>query len=233
MDYKLSVVIPLYNNALAILELTERIYNQVNDVISYELIFVNDCSTDNTHDVLKSLANGYSSLRFINLEKNIGQQSATLEGMRKARGEMIIVMDGDLQDQPELIPHLLKVNSSSGISIFVKRLGAYQSRSRMLTSRLFKFILQIFTGLHPNAGSFYLIDSQVKERLLAACGHLKKPYLTVMIALLSDRIEYLEAIRDISQYPSSFTFSKRLKYAYIAAFCAIKTRRIKKQHLKL
>lgn len=109
---ELSVIIPVYNED----ENIPILYNELKSVMSslkrsYEIIFINDGSTDRTIEVLKGLKSANSDLKIIDLKKNFGQTPAIMAGFDAAEGDIIITMDGDLQNDPGDIPKfLVKMN---------------------------------------------------------------------------------------------------------------------------
>jgi glycosyltransferase involved in cell wall biosynthesis len=105
----LSVVVPLYNEEENVELLWERLYNVLKDVHrSYEVIFVDDGSKDGTRDKLRRLARQHPNLRVILFRANFGQSAAMAAGFEATRGDIVIAMDGDLQNDPADIPVLLE-----------------------------------------------------------------------------------------------------------------------------
>lgn len=107
-----SVVVPVYNESSVINELYRRL-NQTMDRLGlrYELVFVNDGSTDTTMNDLKDILENDSKVVVVELRRNFGQTAALAAGFDVARGQIIISMDGDLQHLPEEIPQFLeKIN---------------------------------------------------------------------------------------------------------------------------
>ena len=103
-----SVVVPLYNESKVVDELYTRLTKVMTETgLSYELVFVDDGSIDNTLDLLKAIAQKDSHVIMIELRKNFGQTPALAAGFDNARGDIIISMDGDLQHLPEEIPNFL------------------------------------------------------------------------------------------------------------------------------
>ena len=105
----LSVIIPVYNEEKNI----SLLYNEIKDALtplekSYEILFVNDGSTDNSLSELRKLSSTDTNLKTINLRKNFGQTPAIMAGFDNAQGNIIVTMDGDLQNDPNDIPELLK-----------------------------------------------------------------------------------------------------------------------------
>lgn len=106
---KYSIVIPLYNEAETIPELymrLEKVLLQLGE--SYEIIFVNDGSQDNTMEVIRGLTAKNLNVKALELSRNFGLQPAYSAGVDHACGEAVIIMDGDLQDPPEFIPKLVE-----------------------------------------------------------------------------------------------------------------------------
>lgn len=106
---KLSVVVPVFNEEENLPILIPKLVVVLNRLgLSYEMIFVDDGSSDTSRSILKEMALKYPSLRIIGLKKNRGLSTALIAGMREARGERIVTLDSDLQNDPEDIPRLLK-----------------------------------------------------------------------------------------------------------------------------
>lgn len=106
-DLRISVVIPVYNEQDNVVELYERLGRVLNDE-SAEFIFVDDGSSDETCERLKALVAADKRVRLIRLRRNFGQTAALSAGIDNARGEIIVPMDGDLQNDPTDIPRLLE-----------------------------------------------------------------------------------------------------------------------------
>jgi len=104
-----SIVIPLYNEELVINELYERLTGtMVKTSLVYEIVFVDDGSTDRTLELIKNIAEKNSSVIAVELRRNFGQTAALAAGFDTAKGQIIISMDGDLQHSPEEIPNFLE-----------------------------------------------------------------------------------------------------------------------------
>ena len=104
---ELSVVIPIYNEELIIDELYKQLSDSVSKITSdYELIFVNDGSRDNSFSKLRQLASTDKKVFFINFSRNFGHQIAVTAGLDLCCGKTIVIIDGDLQDPPELIEEM-------------------------------------------------------------------------------------------------------------------------------
>ncbi len=113
---ELSIVVPLYNESSLLTELHERLSKAASLVSSnFELVFVNDGSKDKTFEQLKLLASQFPEVRFINLSRNFGHQIAVSAGLDNCLGKAVVIIDGDLQDPPEIIPELYKKNTKKAM----------------------------------------------------------------------------------------------------------------------
>ena len=123
----LSVVIPVYNSSLTLRDLTQRLLTVLDSTgMSYEIIFVEDGSPDNSWEVLSDLQKTYSDrIVAIQLMRNYGQHNAIMCGFRHTCGEYIITMDDDLQNPPEEIPKLLAAIKSGKLDLVY---GYYRSK---------------------------------------------------------------------------------------------------------
>lgn len=111
MKTLVSVVIPVFNeaqNVPILLERVDAVFASMPEY-DYECLFVNDGSTDETHAVLESLRPQHPQLRPIHLKANRGQSAAMVAGMQRARGEYILTLDGDLQNDPADFPRFLEL----------------------------------------------------------------------------------------------------------------------------
>ncbi|MBT8252608.1 MAG: glycosyltransferase, partial [Bacteroidia bacterium] len=143
----ISIVIPVYNNERQLVELNNRIDKALEDM-PYELVLIDDASTDDSLNLIKSLKEKNDAIQIIINENNIGQQLTTLTGIKSAIGSSIVVLDADLQDDPDLIPSLVSYLLNDSTAAFIRRKGIYQSMSRMFTSTIIKMIIYMISGLH-------------------------------------------------------------------------------------
>jgi glycosyltransferase involved in cell wall biosynthesis len=114
----LSLVIPLYNEEESLPELSEWISRVMTaNNYSYEIIFIDDGSTDNSWNVIEGLRQKNPNIKGIKFQRNYGKSAGLNEGFRAAEGEIVITMDADLQDSPEEIPELRKMILENGYDI--------------------------------------------------------------------------------------------------------------------
>jgi len=144
----LSVIIPALNEAKALPELIQRI-DAVCTALArpYEIIVIDDGSTDATPTVLRELATHYPRLRSIRLRRNYGKAAALSEGFARASGDFIITIDGDLQDAPEEIPRLIGALTYESDVVCGWKQNRQDPWTRVLGSRLFNFVTRLLSGV--------------------------------------------------------------------------------------
>src|SRR4030095_3383581 len=114
----ISVVIPLYNEGSHLRELLADLKTALQDIgCRFEVVLIDDGSVDDTWDRIKEQARAFPSLRALRLTRNFGKELALCAGLERARGEAIIVMDGDGQHPPSLLPIMIQKWRGSGIDI--------------------------------------------------------------------------------------------------------------------
>ena len=144
-----SVVIPVYNGADTVIPLTERLLHVLPEEFRfYEIIFVDDCSPDNSWNVLKDLQiKNPETIRVIHLARNFGQHNATLCGIRAAKYEICVTMDDDLQHPPEQLHLLIKKKKKGYDVVYAIPKKMPHSWWRNLGSKMAKLILSKIMGI--------------------------------------------------------------------------------------
>jgi len=144
----ISVVIPLYNEEESLSELSlslKRVFESMK--CHYEVIFVDDGSTDRSFSVIKDIHNKNNRFHCIKLRRNYGKSSALAAGFKEAKGDIIITMDADLQDDPEEIPELIqKINSGYDLVSGWKKVR-YDPFIKKHTSKFFNYITSKISGI--------------------------------------------------------------------------------------
>ena len=163
----LSVVVPVFNEREVLDELHRRLEGALAGV-DYELLVVDDGSDDGTPEALEALAAADPRTRVITLSRNFGHQAAITAGLDHARGDVIVMLDADLQDPPELIPTMIDHwRRGSDVVYAVRTERAGETRAKLVTARwfyrLFSRLAQI--DLTQNAGDFRLLDRRALEAL--------------------------------------------------------------------
>ncbi|MFM6937225.1 MAG: glycosyltransferase family 2 protein [Aquirufa sp.] len=147
---QISIVVPLYNEAESLPELCSWI-DQVmqKNQFSYEMIFINDGSKDNSWQVLQELAKQYATIKGISFARNYGKSAALHEGFQKASGQVVITMDADLQDSPDEIPGLYHMITEEGFDLVS---GWKQKRfdpiSKTIPTKLYNAATRALSGVY-------------------------------------------------------------------------------------
>lgn len=146
----ISVVIPLYNEEESLPELFDWIHRVMTaNGFSYEVIFVNDGSTDNSWDTVRKLRQEHSEVKGIKFRRNYGKSAALYCGFEKAQGDVVITMDADLQDSPDEIPELYRMITEEGydlVSGYKKK--RYDPLSKTIPTKLFNATARKVSGIH-------------------------------------------------------------------------------------
>ena len=160
----LSVVIPVYNET----ELLEELIGRTNKVllemeISYEILLVDDGSVDDSWSKITSLKARFPNLKSIKFSRNFGHHYAISAGLREVTGDFAVVMDGDLQDRPEVIPKLFQKIHEGFDVVFVARENRPESKLYLLLQRIYYFVLNTLSGLEFNSkyANFSIINRKV------------------------------------------------------------------------
>jgi glycosyltransferase involved in cell wall biosynthesis len=144
----LSVVIPLLDEAESLAELSAALRQVLEGMkLKYEVIFVDDGSTDNSFKILQEMHELHGQVKAIRFRKNFGKSAALSAGFQAARGEIVVTMDADLQDDPEEIPQLVeKLNEGYDLVSGWKK-KRYDPLSKTIPSRFFNFVTAKMTGI--------------------------------------------------------------------------------------
>src|SRR5438128_5704815 len=141
-----SIVVTVFNEAASVEELFRRTIAALDSgPRTFELIFVDDGSTDGTFAALERLHAGDPRLRAVRFKRNFGQHPAMHAGLSRARGEIVVTMDGDLQNAPEDIPKLVAAVEAGSDVASGRRVVRRDSWGRPLPSRLINVLLRRFT----------------------------------------------------------------------------------------
>ena len=147
----LSIVIPLYNEAESLPELYAWIEQvMLEKGFSFEVIFVDDGSTDGSWEVVRSLADAHPGVHGISFRRNYGKSPALYEGFAAAEGEIVVTMDADLQDSPEEIPEMVRMIREEGYDLVSgwKQKRKDNALTKNLPSKLYNWAARRATGIH-------------------------------------------------------------------------------------
>src|SRR3954462_12979955 len=149
---EISVVSPVYRAERLVAPLVSRLRKALETLsLSYEIILVEDCSPDRSWEAVVKESQSNSEIIGVRLSRNFGQHSAISAGLRRARGRWIVVMDCDLQDQPEEVPRLLKQALDGYDIVRARRLFRQDSTLKRSSSKLFHLMLGYLTGTKLDA----------------------------------------------------------------------------------
>jgi len=193
----ISVVIPLYNESRLVNRLLKEVVANLRKTDeSFEIVCVDDGSTDSTLDKLLSFRKENNELRVISLSRNFGLQAALKAGLEYAKGDLVIIMDGDFQDPPELIPTLYnKIKETNSDIVTAVREQRREKLSRRIYTNVFH---RIFSNISEgpqvaHAGNFCIINKKAHESILK----------------FSEKNRYLPGIRNFIGFKHKFVTYNR------------------------
>lgn len=211
---ELSVVVPVYNEEKNI----EMLFNRIKENIpvpDWELIFVNDGSADNTLPLVIGLSHQFKQVKFIDFSRNFGHQHAISAGIENAVGEYIIVMDGDGQDPPELIPELLEKAKSGFEVVYAKRKKRQgEGFLKKFTAKAFYRILRNITSIEipVDTGDFRIIHRKIQAILKQMPEQHK--YIRGQISWIGFNQTFIEYDRaERIHGTTKFTYKKMIQFA--------------------
>ncbi len=179
-DPDVSIVVPVYGNGATVHALHDAVQRVLQaERLTYEAIFVNDACPNGSLEALECLAATNPWVRVTALPRNVGQHQAVLIGLSQARGRCAVIMDADLQDPPDALPGMLKQLENGYGAVFAGRRGRYQSTGRLMTSRVFKTVLHVLTGVPRDAGMYVALSRPMIDHLVARPE--KRPFVVAMI----------------------------------------------------
>lgn len=211
---KISFVVPAYNEEHNIPKLYERLVKQMQEYqYEWELIFINDGSRDNTYEVLKNLAQTDQKVKYIDLSRNFGHQAALSAGLSHITGDVIISMDCDLQDPPELVDQMLAKWREGFDIVYARRMNYRQDNFiKSSLSQIYYKIMSRFSDVDipRNVGDFRLVDRKVQDEINLMPERSR--YLRGMVAWAGFRstfVDYQRPDRELGE--SGYTFRKLLQ----------------------
>ena len=212
----LSVIIPIYNEEMNLVPMNNRIIAALSPLgIQYEIVYVNDGSKDNSLPIIMGLSEENASVKYIDFSRNFGHQIAISAGLEHAMGERIVIMDGDGQDPPELIPDLLKKSLEGFEVVYAKRKKRKgESFLKKLTAKLFYRFLANITQIEIplDTGDFRLIHRKVQKVLLNMPEQHK--YLRGQIAWIGFNSTFVDYDREERMGGNTkFTYGKMMRFA--------------------
>ncbi len=193
-----SLVIPIFNEEKVIDELVKRTILSIESFIQdYEVIFVDDGSTDESLAKILSWQKKNSRIKILSLSKNFGHQAAYTAGLEHSTGDLVAMMDGDLQDPPELLATMYKMINDEGYDLVSgKRTGRKGKHDRDLYAVLFHFLFKCIGDIKnmENSGNYSMMRRETVDALLSMKEKVR--YLPGLRTFIGFRQGYVEFVRD-------------------------------------
>jgi glycosyltransferase involved in cell wall biosynthesis len=215
MEPDLSVVVPMYNEQDVLPILAERLRPVLDGLrTSYEVVAVDDGSSDLTPALLHKFARTWPELRVVRLRTNAGHQAAISAGLEAARGDYVVTIDADLQDPPECIATMLQLARDEGVDVVygIRIDRSVDTRFKRWTARAFYRLIQALSGTsaETNAGDFRLMSRPTVDAVNAMPSHDRVlRFLVPALGFPSSRVEYVRDERAAGQ--SKYPFLRMLK----------------------
>jgi dolichol-phosphate mannosyltransferase len=215
-NIELSVIVPLFNEEQNIGALNERIITVLASMsISNEVIYINDGSKDKTLPLVIGLTHQFPNIKYIDFSRNFGHQQAISAGIQFAKGKYLVIMDGDGQDPPELIPELYNKAVSGFEVVYAKRKKRQgEGLLKKFTAKLFYRILAKITNIEipVDTGDFRIIHQKV-QRILNQMPEQHK-YIRGQIAWIGFNQTFIEYDREERMSgQTKFTYRKMVGFA--------------------
>lgn len=194
----LSLVIPIFNEESLLDELVGRTVSSLEGFSpDYEIIFVDDGSTDASLSKLLNYRNANPKIKVLCLSKNFGHQAAFTAGLEHAGGDVIAMMDGDLQDPPELLEAMFRKLQDENFDVVSgKRSGRKEKGSRVFYTFLFHLLFKNIAGIQnmENAGNFSMMTRTALQALLKM--NEKVRYLPGLRSFIGFRQGFIDYVRE-------------------------------------
>jgi dolichol-phosphate mannosyltransferase len=217
----LSIVAPVFDEELLVEEFVARACAAAADY-QFELVIVNDGSSDRTPELLDRIAGTDPRVRVIHLSRNFGHQAAITAGLEHARGDVVAMLDADLQDPPELIGEMIaRWSQGADVVYAVREQRAGETAFKLATAswfyRLFNKLAQV--DLEPNSGDYRLLDRRALDALLAMTERSRfLRGMTVWVGFNQTAVPYERDARHAGE--TKYTLRKMLRFSLdaIASF---------------
>ncbi|MCF0195773.1 MAG: glycosyltransferase family 2 protein [Bacteroidaceae bacterium] len=193
----ISVVSPVYKGEKMLTNLVNRIEAAVETFTDdYEIVLVNDCSPDDSWTKICEICAQDKRVKAVNLSRNFGQQYAITAGLSVTKGQKIVVIDCDLQNRPEEIPHLYQKALEGYDTVFSQRIGKPDSYMKRLSSKIFNKVFSFLSDTHQDdsVAEFGLYDRKVIDAVLSMGDSIL--YFPIQVQWVGFRIGYLPAKMD-------------------------------------
>jgi len=218
---QLSIVVPCFNEEACLRLLHERLTGAARSAVGdgYEILLINDGSRDGSWPLMQQLSAADPRLVCINLSRNHGHQLALTAGLDLARGELILIVDADLQDPPELLPEMVRTMAAEEADVVygVRRSRAGETRFKKATAAAFYRLLARSTEVKipVDAGDFRLMSRRALDVLLAMPEQAR--FIRGMVAWIGFRqVPFLYDRAERAAGETKYPLSKMLRFAFDA-----------------
>lgn len=214
--FRISVVVPIYNEEESLRECNNRLLNVLDNIQSdYEIIYVNDGSKDTSLTILKELAKNNKKIKVLSFSRNFGHQAAVSAGIEHSKGNCVVLIDGDLQDPPELISDMISKWNEGFDVVYGKRSKRNgETWFKKISAKMFyRTINQVSDiDIPKDTGDFRLMDRRVVDAFLKMPE--KNRFIRGMVSWVGFNQVAIEYERDkryagITKYP----IKKMIKFA--------------------
>ena len=222
----ISVVLPMYNEQNVIGLTVKRIRPILEEMsANYEVLFVDDGSTDKTKEVVSSVLHDWKEARLICLRSNRGHMAAITAGLEFSKGDFVVTIDADLQDPPELIPDMLKIALSEDLDVVygVRIKRPTDTLFKRLTAKTYYSLIKKLLGQEISEGAAdfrFMSRSVVDELLQLPEGNRVYRLLVPWLGYKSGAVEYERESRKAGKSHYSISAMTRLAIDSVASFTA-------------
>lgn len=219
---KISIVVPVYYGEKMMEQLCTRLRKCLNRLgVAYEIILVDDCGPDNSWQEILRQTQKDTHTKGVKLSRNFGQHYAITAGLESALGDWVVVMDCDLQDQPEEIEHLYKKAKEGYDVVLAQRLARQDTFLKRKSSALFYAVFGYLTETNQDASiaNFGIYHRKVIQAILSLQDHIRYfPTMTQWVGFKQTKIEVTHGARDSGESSYSWSSLIRLAFNNIIAF---------------
>ena len=218
---EISLIIPVFNEEAVVEQLFQESVSALSAITeNFEIICVDDGSTDNTQGLLRGYHEKDPRFKVLVLSRNFGHQAAYTAGLSYAKGDIVAMMDGDLQDPPELLPKMMEKLQNEGLDVvYGRRTGRKEGFLKRLLMKGFHSIFRKFSTIEydESVGNFSLFNRKVLNALLAIQEKVRYlPGLRFYVGFKQGYIEYDRADRAAGE--AKMTYSNLFSLAFDAIF---------------
>ena len=214
---KLSIIVPSYNEEGNILEFNKKVLSVLND-LEYEIIYINDGSTDKTLDKIKKVyEENMNNIKYISFSKNFGKDAAIYAGLKRSNGTYTCILDADLQQNPKyiisMLDYLKKHPETDQIAMVMKNRNKENIFNRIMKKNFYRLINKLSdTKLVDGASDFRMFNNSVKDAILSLTE--KNRFTKGMFSWIGFNTEYMYYnVEDRFSGKTKFDTKSSIKYA--------------------